>query len=61
MFLFLPVVLSVYALLRGNRARNNWLLATSLVFYAWGEVVFHLPAAGLDAGELLPGPLGGPA
>ncbi len=40
LFLFLPVVLSLYALLRGNKGRNNWLLLTSLVFYAWGEVVF---------------------
>jgi alginate O-acetyltransferase complex protein AlgI len=40
LFLFLPVVLTVYALLRGNKARNNWLLLMSLVFYAWGEVVF---------------------
>jgi alginate O-acetyltransferase complex protein AlgI len=40
LFLFLPVVLSIYALLPGNKAKNNWLLATSLVFYAWGEVVF---------------------
>ena len=40
LFLFLPVVLTVYALLRGERAKNNWLLATSLVFYAWGEVEF---------------------
>ncbi|MEI9865248.1 MAG: MBOAT family protein [Limisphaerales bacterium] len=40
MFLFLPVVLTVYALLPGTKIKNLWLLLTSLVFYAWGEVVF---------------------
>ena len=40
LFLFLPIVLAVYALLPGLRAKNFWLLLTSLVFYAWGEVLF---------------------
>ena len=40
LFLFLPVVLTVYALLPGLRAKNFWLLLMSLVFYAWGEVLF---------------------
>ena len=40
LFLFLPVVLTIYALLPGTKAKNLWLLLTSLVFYAWGEVVF---------------------
>ena len=40
LFLFLPVVLTVYFLLPGLRAKNFWLLLTSLVFYAWGEVIF---------------------
>ena len=40
LFLFLPVVLTVYALLPGTKAKNLWLLLTSLVFYAWGEVIF---------------------
>ncbi|MGA2868947.1 MAG: MBOAT family O-acyltransferase, partial [Verrucomicrobiota bacterium] len=40
LLLFLPVVLTVYALLPGLRAKNLWLLLTSLVFYAWGEVIF---------------------
>jgi alginate O-acetyltransferase complex protein AlgI len=40
LFLFLPVVLTVYSLLRGNRTRNLWLLLVSLAFYAWGEVLF---------------------
>ena len=41
LFLFLPVVLGVYFLLpRG--LRNLWLLATSLIFYAWGEPRFVL-------------------
>ena len=40
LFLFLPVVLTVYALLPGLRAKNFWLLLMSLFFYAWGEVLF---------------------
>jgi alginate O-acetyltransferase complex protein AlgI len=35
-FLFLPVVLTLYFVLP-RRAKNLWLLAASLVFYAWGE------------------------
>jgi alginate O-acetyltransferase complex protein AlgI len=35
-FLFLPIVLSIYALLR-RELRNAWLLIASLFFYAWGE------------------------
>ena len=42
LFLFLPVVLTVYFLLPGLRARNTWLLLVSLFFYAWGEVGFIL-------------------
>ncbi len=40
LFLFLPVVLTLYALLPGLRARNALLLVVSLLFYAWGEVGF---------------------
>jgi alginate O-acetyltransferase complex protein AlgI len=40
LFLFLPVVLTVYFLLPGLRARNGWLLLVSLFFYAWGEIAF---------------------
>lgn len=40
LFLFLPVVLTLYFVLRGTRLRNLWLLAMSIVFYAWGEIVF---------------------
>lgn len=40
LFLFLPVVLTVYFCLPGLRLRNGWLLAVSLIFYAWGEVAF---------------------
>ena len=36
LFLFLPVVLLVYATLR-RELRNPFLLAASLLFYAWGE------------------------
>jgi alginate O-acetyltransferase complex protein AlgI len=39
LFAFLPLVLTVYFLLRGTRARNLLLLAASLFFYAWGETV----------------------
>jgi alginate O-acetyltransferase complex protein AlgI len=42
LFLFLPVVLAVYFLLPGLRARNTWLLLVSLLFYAWGEIGFIL-------------------
>ncbi len=40
LFLFLPLVLAVYAALPGIRARNFWLLVVSLGFYAWSEVGF---------------------
>jgi alginate O-acetyltransferase complex protein AlgI len=40
LFLFLPVVLTVYVLLPGIRSKNFWLLLMSLVFYAWGEAFF---------------------
>jgi alginate O-acetyltransferase complex protein AlgI len=42
LFLFLPVVLTGYFVLRSLRARNLWLLAASLCFYAWGEPLFLL-------------------
>ena len=42
LFLFLPLVLTVYVLLPGTKIRNFWLLLMSLVFYAWGEVTFVL-------------------
>jgi alginate O-acetyltransferase complex protein AlgI len=42
LFLFLPLVLAVYFLLPGLRARNGWLLLASLIFYAWGEAGFIL-------------------
>jgi len=37
-FCFLPIVLGVYLVVH-PRLRNAWLLAASLVFYAWGEPV----------------------
>jgi alginate O-acetyltransferase complex protein AlgI len=40
LFLFLPVVLTVYLLLPRTTVRNLWLLLMSLVFYAWGEIDF---------------------
>ena len=41
LFLFLPIVLSLYYLLP-DRAKNSLLLAASLIFYAWGEVYYVL-------------------
>lgn len=41
LFLFLPITLGVYFVLP-RRARNIWLLGTSLVFYGWGEPKFVL-------------------
>ncbi len=40
LFLFLPVVLSVYLVLRSTSWRNAFLLFASLFFYAWGELSF---------------------
>jgi alginate O-acetyltransferase complex protein AlgI len=42
LFLFLPVILTLYPLLPGLRLKNLWLLAGSLLFYAWGEPGFVL-------------------
>lgn len=39
LFVFLPIVLVGYYLLRG-KSRNYWLLATSLVFYGWNKPDF---------------------
>lgn len=39
LFIFLPLVLLGYYLLRG-KARNYWLLLVSLVFYAWNKPSF---------------------
>lgn len=39
-FLFLPVVLGVYFLLKTTVTRNAFLLAASLLFYAWGEPTY---------------------
>ena len=40
LFYFLPIVLFLYWILRGNTARNILLLIVSLLFYAWGEPVY---------------------
>src|SRR5690242_4733747 len=40
LFMFLPVVLTIYHVLPSLRARNHWLLLMSLAFYAWGEPGF---------------------
>ena len=41
LFLFLPIVLSLYYLFP-DKAKNNLLLMASLFFYAWGEVYYVL-------------------
>lgn len=41
LFIFLPLVILIYYMLRG-KARNYWLLFTSLVFYAWSKPSFLL-------------------
>lgn len=40
LFLFLPIVLLIYAVLRRTSLRNGFLLLASLFFYAWGELSF---------------------
>lgn len=40
LFLFLPVVLSGYLVLKSTAWRNAFLLFASLFFYAWGELSF---------------------
>ena len=42
LFLFLPLVLLLYYILPGIRAKNILLLVASLLFYAWGEPVYVL-------------------
>ncbi len=41
LFVFLPLTLGLYYLLP-REAKNGFLLAASLVFYAWGELFFVL-------------------
>lgn len=41
LFLFLPLTLSVYLILP-RMLRNYWLLVTSLLFYAWGEIAYSI-------------------
>ena len=48
LFTFLPVTVTVYALLK-QPARDIWLLTASLLFYAWGGPVF-LPVMLLSIG-----------
>ncbi|MDR3460447.1 MAG: MBOAT family O-acyltransferase [Verrucomicrobiae bacterium] len=42
LFLFLPVVLTVYLMLPGTKVKNLWLLLMSLAFYSWGQIDFIL-------------------
>ncbi|MBL8140472.1 MAG: MBOAT family protein [Acidobacteria bacterium] len=43
LFLFLPIVLAVYSVLRGHESRNVWLLLASIAFYATGGGQFLAP------------------
>ncbi len=40
LFLFLPIVVGGYFLMRGITARNAFLLLASLFFYSWGELAY---------------------
>ena len=40
LFLFMPIALAGYFLCTTIKAKNEWLLAASLLFYAWGEPVY---------------------
>lgn len=42
LFLFLPVVLGCYYLLPGREAKNLWLIAASLLFYAFSGLLYVL-------------------
>ena len=42
LFAFLPVFLALYFIMPWRAAKNVWLLAASLLFYAWGEPVYVL-------------------
>lgn len=55
LFLFLPIVLLGYYVLRG-KIRNYWLLAVSLVFYGWNKPDFLwilITSIGLNYGSAL--------
>ena len=41
-FIFLPVVLFVHTVVKNTTARNIFLIAASLVFYAFGEPFYVL-------------------
>ncbi len=42
LFIFLPIVLFVHTVVRNTTVRNGFLIAASLVFYAFGEPVYVL-------------------
>ena len=42
LFIFLPAVFLLYAVLPWDKVRNGLLIAASLVFYAWGEPLYVL-------------------
>jgi alginate O-acetyltransferase complex protein AlgI len=52
-FLFLPIVLLAYYLVKNDRARNGILLVASLIFYAYGEPRFVFAMIGSIVGNYL--------
>lgn len=42
LFAFMPLFFAGYFIARSRTARNTWLLAASLFFYAWGEPIYVL-------------------
>lgn len=40
LFLFLPIVLTVYGVFPSLRVKNLWLVLISIAFYAWGDIGF---------------------
>lgn len=55
LMLFLPITLALYKILGrllGHRVKNLILLAASLFFYAWGELIFIFKYLGFVTAEL---------
>ena len=57
LFLFLPVVLGCYYLLPGREAKNLWLIAASLLFYAFSGLWYVLLLAFFRILQLSGGPV----
>lgn len=41
-FVFLPIVLLIYYICKSRNSKNTVLLASSILFYAWGEPKYLL-------------------